>query len=208
MREDAGGLKRGIGARRMKTRLSGVQARAVHNSSQQLTTAHNSPQQPITARVIPARLGSSRPLSLLDPLRSPVEQRGGVDEIAPRLQGDPALGLGIFERVDAGEMAVDEAPIGQWPRDRRMFGWLQFRGIRAGATASVRVRARAGGRWCASLPSRRGRARRRSAWWDWRRRHGQTRPAPPRTAGWQTLMARWQMMRPGSLRAGWTTPTR
>ena len=116
--------------------------------------------------------------------------------------------LGILELLDAGEMAVDEAPIGHWPRDRQVLGWLQFRGIRAGATASVRGRARAGGRWCASLPSRRGRARGRSAWWNWRRRHGQTRPAPPRTAGWQTLMARWQMMRPGSLRAGWTKPTR
>jgi len=62
--------------------------------------------------------------------------------------------LGIIELLGAGEMAVDEAPVGQWPRDRRVLGWLQFRGIKAGATASVRGRARAGGRWCASLPRR------------------------------------------------------
>jgi len=49
---------------------------------------------------------SSRPLSFLDLLGPPVEERGGADEIAARLQGDAALGLGIFELVDGSEVAI------------------------------------------------------------------------------------------------------
>jgi hypothetical protein len=55
-----------------------------------------------------------------------MEERRGADEIGAALQGDTALGLGILQLFDAGEVPVDQHRVGVWPQVLR---WLQLRGI-------------------------------------------------------------------------------
>jgi hypothetical protein len=45
-----------------------------------------------------------------------VEQRGRADEIAAGLPGDAAVGLGVFELVDGGEMTVGQDRVGERPQ--------------------------------------------------------------------------------------------
>jgi hypothetical protein len=56
-----------------------------------------------------------------------VEPRRGANEIGSRLEGDAALGLGIFQLVDRGEMPVGQRCVGEWPE---MLGRLELRRIR------------------------------------------------------------------------------
>ena len=55
-----------------------------------------------------------------------MEQGGGADEIGACLQGDTALGLDVFEFVDAGEMPVGQHRVGQRPQVLR---GLQLGGV-------------------------------------------------------------------------------
>ncbi len=56
-----------------------------------------------------------------------MEQRGGADEVAARVEGDAARGLGICELVDGGEVAIDQHGIRQRPQ---MLGGLELGRIR------------------------------------------------------------------------------
>ena len=56
-----------------------------------------------------------------------MEQRGGADEVAARVEGDAALGLGIFELVDGGEVPIDQHGVRQRPQ---MLGGLELGRIR------------------------------------------------------------------------------
>jgi hypothetical protein len=87
-----------------------------------LPTCHVLPQHDRSGMI----LISSRALSFLDPLGPPVEQGGGADEIGACLQGDTALGLDVFEFVDAGEMSVGQHRVGQRPQVLR---GLQLGGV-------------------------------------------------------------------------------
>src|SRR5215469_1029894 len=53
--------------------------------------------------------------SLVNAPGAPVEERGGADEIGPRLQGRTARGLGVFLLLDRGEMPVGQHRGGQRP---------------------------------------------------------------------------------------------
>ena len=77
-----------------------------------------------SARLI---LIQSRSLSFPDALGPPVEPRGRANEVGTRLEGDAARGLGVFEVVDRGEMAVGERGVGQRPE---MLGGLELGRIR------------------------------------------------------------------------------
>ncbi len=50
---------------------------------------------------------------LLDALGPPVEARGRADEIGARREGNAAGEVGIRERLDGGDVAVDEGVVGQ-----------------------------------------------------------------------------------------------
>jgi len=52
-----------------------------------------------------------------------VKQRRGADEIGSSLQGHTALGLGIFQVIYGGEVAVDEHGVGERPQ---MLGRLEL----------------------------------------------------------------------------------
>ena len=56
-----------------------------------------------------------------------MEQRGGADEVAARVEGDAARGLGIFELVDGSEVAIDQHGVRQRPQ---MLGGLELGRIR------------------------------------------------------------------------------
>jgi len=56
-----------------------------------------------------------------------MEQRGGADEVAARVEGDAARGLGIFELVDGGEVPIDQHGVRQRPQ---MLGGLELGRIR------------------------------------------------------------------------------
>ncbi len=71
-------------------------------------------------------LVSFRPLSFLDALRPPMEEGGRADEVGTRLEGDAAGGLGVFERIDGGEAAVDQHGVGQ---RSHVFGRLELRRV-------------------------------------------------------------------------------
>jgi hypothetical protein len=70
---------------------------------------------------------SPRFLSFSEALWPPVEQGRGADQIRTGLQRHTAGGLGVFEGVDRGKMAVHEDGVGERPQ---MLGGLQFGGIR------------------------------------------------------------------------------
>src|SRR5215469_11188239 len=72
-------------------------------------------------------LGSSRSLSLLDPLRPPMEASGRADELAVCLEGDAARGLDVFQLLYAGEVPIDQHRVGQRPQVLRR---LQLWGVR------------------------------------------------------------------------------
>ena len=63
----------------------------------------------------------------LDALGPPLEQRGRADAFALPLEVSAAGELDVFELLDAGEMAIDQAGVGQRPQ---VLGRLQFGGIR------------------------------------------------------------------------------
>ena len=62
----------------------------------------------------------------MNPARPPGEQGGRADEIGAGLQRDAALGLGVLQRLDGGEVPVDQHGVGERPQ---MFGRLQFGGM-------------------------------------------------------------------------------
>ncbi len=68
-------------------------------------------------------LSLSWSLAFLDAFGPPGEQRGGADEVVTRLQRDAAGGLRIFQVLDAGEVAIGQRGVGQWPE---MFSRLEF----------------------------------------------------------------------------------
>jgi hypothetical protein len=70
---------------------------------------------------------SSRASSFLDPLWPPMEARGGADEVAARVGGAAARGVGIFERVEGSEVASDQHGVRQRPQ---MLGGLELGRIR------------------------------------------------------------------------------
>jgi hypothetical protein len=67
------------------------------------------------------------PLSFLQALRPPVEDRSGADEVGPGLQRHTTLGLDILQLFNGDEMAIDEHGIGQRPQ---MLSRLEFWRIR------------------------------------------------------------------------------
>jgi hypothetical protein len=54
--------------------------------------------------------------SCVDLLGPPVEAGGRADEVRLPLQGGAAGELGVLQLLDAGELAVDEHGIGEWPQ--------------------------------------------------------------------------------------------
>ena len=52
-----------------------------------------------------------------------MEQSGGAGKIGAGLQRQTALGLGIFEFLDARKVPVDQHGVGEWPE---MLGRLKF----------------------------------------------------------------------------------
>jgi hypothetical protein len=80
-----------------------------------------------------------------------VEPRGGADARRVVLQLSTAGELDVFELVDTGKMAVDQAGVGQRPE---VFGRLELGRVRrpgGQGRASGGGRARGGERWCAIL---------------------------------------------------------
>jgi hypothetical protein len=67
-------------------------------------------------------------MSLVEALRPRVTEGGGANELGLRLERNTALGLRLFEVLDAGEMAVDEWRVDEWRIGERpqMFGWLKL----------------------------------------------------------------------------------
>jgi hypothetical protein len=63
----------------------------------------------------------------MDLLGPPVEAGGRTDQVAATLEGGAAGALRVFQVVDGGEMAVEEAGIGQRPQ---MLSGLEFRRVR------------------------------------------------------------------------------
>jgi hypothetical protein len=66
-------------------------------------------------------------ISFAQALRPPMEERGGADESALRLEGDTAGSLGVLQLLDGGEMPIHQHSIGERPQ---MFSGLEFGGIR------------------------------------------------------------------------------
>src|SRR5260221_3845772 len=75
---------------------------------------------------VPVRLAAPWTMPLADALRPPMEQGRRADEVRARLQPNAARGLGILQRLDAGEVPIDQHGIRQWPQ---MLRRLQFRGV-------------------------------------------------------------------------------
>jgi hypothetical protein len=72
-------------------------------------------------------LSSPGPSSFGDLVRPPREAGGGTNEIGAGLQRRAAGELGVFELLDGGELAVDEAGVGKQPQ---MLSRLQFQRLR------------------------------------------------------------------------------
>ncbi len=129
---------------------------------------------------------SLRSLSFLDALWPPVEQGGGADEVGPRLKGDAACGLGVLKVVDGGEMAVGERGVGERPE---MLGGLQFGRIRR---QEEQVDMLGDAQFAAGVPAGAVQDEHDLLRWAGADLRGRTRPARPRRAGCETLVARWK----------------
>ncbi|PWT77063.1 MAG: hypothetical protein C5B60_03270 [Chloroflexi bacterium] len=77
-------------------------------------------------------------------LPPPMEQGSRADEVAAGLQGDTALGLRVFELVNAGEVAINQDGVGQRPAAAQR---VVIRGNRQAERADEQVRARAAARY-------------------------------------------------------------
>jgi len=78
-------------------------------------------------RPVEVKLSSSGSLSFVDALGPPMEARGRADHVGLAVQRGAPGELGVLQLLDRGEMAVDQARVGE---RLQVLGGLQFGGIR------------------------------------------------------------------------------
>ena len=74
-------------------------------------------------------LPPSGTLLFRDAFGPPMEQRRGVDALPLVLELRATRELQVFEFLTTGEVTIDEAGVGQRPRDQQVFGGLELRRI-------------------------------------------------------------------------------